>query len=120
MYKSEIKIKRRDLLTVPQAADLLREMADQLDAGHTLTLDGLPIILANQVLVRRQYRKEGGEHLFELKIDWRDDMEGHSEVAGDPEEDGQESEGDDLPETGVPRPPLDLPGPDNPARMREE
>jgi len=112
MNESEIKIKRRDVLTVPQVVKMLRTMADQLEEGHTLTFEGVPITLANQVLCRRQYRKEAAEHLVELKLTWSDDLPSHSDLAGDPEE-MEEYNGDteDLDEDGVPTTPLDLPGP---------
>ena len=113
MKSSEIKIKRRDVLSVQEVAALLRRMADQIETGHTLTLDGLQVILAHQLVVRQSYRKECGENQFELKLTWDDELPEHPNLAGDPEEAGEESgEHDRLPDP----PPLDFPGEGEPAR----
>lgn len=111
---SEIKIKRRDVLTAQEAADLFRRIADQIEAGHSFLLDGLPITVAKQVRVRQEFRKEGVEQSYELKLSWDEQYDDTAKLGEEPEEDRED---DDLPEPNVP--PLDLPGQEDCPRMRE-
>lgn len=110
MRNSVIKIKRRDLMTAEEVATLLRSLADQLDEAHTITLDRLPITLANQVLVRQEYRKDGIDHELSLKISWQDKFTDAVKLSED-EPENEEGEGDEVSENDVPTTPLDLPGP---------
>jgi amphi-Trp domain-containing protein len=120
---SEIKIKRRDVLSAQQVADLFRRLAEQIEARHSFTLDGLPITVAKQVRVRQEFRKEGCEQTYSLKLTWDeqfDDQPGlgddESEFMKGSREEPVENE-EDLPDPGVP--PLDLPGPEDRPRMGE-
>lgn len=110
MRSSVIKIKRRDLMTAEEVAALLRSLADQLDEAHTVTLDRLPITLANQVLVRQEYKKDGTEHELSLKISWQEKYTDAVKLSED-EPESEEGEGEEVSEHDVPTTPLDLPGP---------
>ena len=119
MRSSVIKIKRRDLMKAEEVATLLRSLADQLDEAHTITLDRLPITLANQVLVRQEYKKDGTVHELSLKISWQEKYMDAVKLSED-EPESEEREGDGVSEHDVPTTPLDLPGPaEESIRLRE-
>ena len=114
---SENKNKRRDVLTAEEVADLFRRIADQIEAGHSFLLDGLPITVAKQVRVRQEFHKEGALQSYALKLSWDETYDDTAKLGEDP----QAERADDLPEPVVP--PLDLPGPneeDQPCMSEEK
>lgn len=118
MRGSEIKIKRRDVMSPQSVASMLRKMADGIEHEHTFSLDSLPIALGNLIVVRQEYKKEGREHGFVLKLAWEEELADQAKL-----DDSQGRAEDDvntpLPDGGVPQPPLELPGMEHRARARE-
>ncbi|PWK10314.1 amphi-Trp domain-containing protein [Tumebacillus permanentifrigoris] len=117
MRKSEIKIKRRDVMSASEVADLLRQWANQIDSENIVSLDGLPISVANVLYVRQDYRKEGNEHALTLKLSWVDNSSDQS-MAGEPE-DLEEEDLDILPGESDHPTPLDLPSCPDEHRAKE-
>ncbi|MBL0386679.1 hypothetical protein JJB07_08445 [Tumebacillus sp. ITR2] len=105
MRSSEIKIKRREVMSTREVADLLRHWANQIDAESIVTLDAIPIPLANVVFVRQDYKKEGRDHSLTLKLHWEDSDVDQS-MAEEPE-DLDEDDLDIMPTPGE----TDLPTP---------
>lgn len=108
MRSSEIKIKRRDVMSASEVADLLRQWANQIDSENMVSLDGLPISVANVLYVRQDYKKDGNEHALTLKLSWVDNSSDQS-MAGEPE-DLEDDDLDIMPGGSEHRNPLDLPG----------
>ncbi|KEO83582.1 amphi-Trp domain-containing protein [Tumebacillus flagellatus] len=113
MSSSEIRIKRRDVMSAREVADHLRQWANQLDAENTVTLDGIPIPVASVVFVRQDYKKAGNEHSLTLKLNWTGYDESDPSLAEEPD-DVEDDDLQILPRPGepdMPPGPLDLPGP---------
>ncbi len=105
MRRSEIKIKRQDLMSAPSIATLLRKMADQLEAEHLFRFDEFPVTLANQVHVHQKFEKKGRENLYKLTLLWDEELADQTKL--------DDEDRDELPdENDLPPPPLDLPGPE--------
>lgn len=120
MSGTEIKIKRRDIMTAQSVADLLRRMADSIEEQHSFSFDGLPIMIANQVQVRQDYKKDGLEHKYELTLSWDEELVDQFKIDGDKSKRPAQEDGDDLHDSddNVPPPPLDLPGADDQPGIR--
>jgi hypothetical protein len=118
MSGSEIKIKRRDLMSPQSVVSMLRKMADQIESEHTFSLDGLPIALGNLIVVRQEYKKEGREHAFVLKLAWEEELADQAKLDDSPEA-AEDDISTPLPDGGVPQPPLELPGMEHRARTRD-
>ncbi|HEU4963518.1 MAG TPA: hypothetical protein VFV52_06620 [Bacilli bacterium] len=113
MSRSEIKVKRRDGMSVQEVAALLRRMAEQIEAEHTFALDGLPVMIGSRLVVERKYKKEGKKHAFRLDLEWDEEWVDQMKLEEDEDEADDsdfDEEEDDLPEGEVPTHPLDLPG----------
>lgn len=117
MKGSEIKIKRRDLMSPGSVAAMLRRMADQIETDRTFSLDGLPIALGNLLSVRQEYKKERREHTYVLKVVWEEELADQPKLDDEPDEDDLEDR-PHLPEPGVPTTPLEMPGFEHRARPR--
>lgn len=117
MSGSEIKIRRRDLMSPPSVAAMLRQMADQIETDRTFSLDGLPIALGNLLTVRQEYKKERLDHTFVLRLTWEEELADQPKLGDDREEADEEGPGG-LHEPGVPTTPLEMPGYEHRARTR--
>lgn len=117
MKGSEIKIKRRDLMSPGSVAAMLRRMADQIETDRTFSLDGLPIALGNLLSVRQEYKKERREHTFLLRLSWEEELADQAKLDDDPDEDDLDEQ-TPLSEPGVPTTPLEMPGFEHRARTR--
>jgi hypothetical protein len=117
MRSSEVKIKRRELMTPHDVAMMLRRMANELEEMGAFLLDRYPVTLAHQVSVRQEYRKEGLSHEFALKLAWEEELADQPNLKGQEGADEHGEEAEELPDPGVPTPPLDLPGPEDRPRM---
>ncbi|ASS76352.1 hypothetical protein CIG75_16275 [Tumebacillus algifaecis] len=115
MSGTEIKIKRRDIMTAQSVADLLRRLADQIEEQHSFNFDGTPVMIANQVQVRQDYKKAGLEHKYALSLYWEEEFVDQFKLGGNENKRDVEHDQEDLPDTEdeVPPPPLDLPGTDD-------
>lgn len=125
MSRSEIKVRRRDICSVGDVAAMLRRMAEEIEAGHTFTLDGVPVMIGNRVEVERKYKKEGNQHTFRLDMEWDEEWFDQAKVDDESDETDEDvndlDEEDDLPDGDVRTPPLDLPGTeDMPRNMSTE
>jgi hypothetical protein len=119
MSGSEIKIKRRDIMTARGVADLLRRLADQIEKQHSFTIDGLPVMMANQVSVRQEYKKDGFEHIYRLTLSWDEELVDQAKIDGNRNQTTADEDALDLPETeDVPTTPIDLPGPEDQPGIR--
>jgi hypothetical protein len=97
-------------MSASEAADLLRQWANQIDSENIVHIDGLPISVASVLYVRQDYKKEGNEHALTLKLSWVDNSADQS-TAGEPE-DLEDDDLDILPGNSDLPTPLDLPCPD--------
>ncbi|TCP55627.1 hypothetical protein EV586_103280 [Tumebacillus sp. BK434] len=120
MSGTEIKIKRRDIMTAQGAADLLRRLADQIEEQHSFSFDGLRVMIANQVQVRQDYKKEGLAHDYTLTLSWDEELGDQFKIDGDKSKRPADVDQEDLPDSDhdVPPPPLDLPGTDDQPDIR--
>lgn len=119
MRSSEIRIKRRELMNVREVADLLRSWANQIDAEQIVSMDGLPISVANLVFVRQDYKRDGNDHTLMLKLSWEDTPS--DQPREDDSEDLEDEELDNLsdPDENEMPTPLDLPGRPDEQRAEE-
>ncbi|MGZ4106577.1 MAG: hypothetical protein ACXVC1_06085 [Tumebacillaceae bacterium] len=118
MRGSEIKIKRRDVMSPQSVMNLLRKMADQIETEHTFSLDGLPIVLGNLLAVRQEYKKEGREHSFVLRLAWQEELADQAKLDDEPEAESVDDVTASLPDGSVPQPPLEMPGFEHRARTQ--
>lgn len=112
MRRTEIKIKRHDLMSVTNVAALLRRIADQLEGEHVFRLDEYPITLANYVDVHQKFEKKGRENLYKLTVKWEEELVDQTKLDDETGEEHSEDDDDLRDETGLPSTPLDLPGTD--------
>lgn len=67
-----MRLEQQDDLTIEELVLLLRGLASQLEGKHGLSVQGRDIPVAEQVLLRFGFAREGGRVSFELGLQWPD------------------------------------------------